>query len=156
MRKSQFTRFVAEHRAGSKTDSLAFGNPACQRVDRQGRTTYDFRAGHRFGVVWWRQYPDQRQHRTLAIVEALSSGTVGRLVPGIRPGVIVHVVVRQQGPAGQDEAVDQLLDLINDLKARGRNPAQMPAKFWIDTAEELLLCPMPLELFDLESVVCRA
>jgi hypothetical protein len=91
----------------------------------------------------------------LAIVEALPPGRSGRVLPGIHPGVVVHVVVRQHGPAGQDEAVDQLLDLIEELNRRKDNPAQMPAAFWIDAAQELLLCQMPLELFDMESMVCR-
>jgi hypothetical protein len=92
----------------------------------------------------------------LAIVEALPVGNVGHILPGIHPGAAVHVLVRQYGPAGQDEAVDQLLDLIEELKRRKHNPAQMPATFWIDAAQELLLCQMPLELFDMESMACRA
>jgi hypothetical protein len=49
-----------------------------------------------------------------------------------------------------------LLDLIEDLKHGGRNPAEMPAAFWTDAAQKLLLCQMPLESFDLEGMVCRA
>lgn len=156
MRSGHFTRFVAEHVVGSATDNMGFGDPIREEVDRHGRTTYYFRAGQIFAVVWWRQYPQERQHRTLAIVEALPPGKTGRVLPGIQPGVAVHVLVRQHGPAGQDEAVDKLLDLFDDLRFRGRNPSQMPASFWINTAQELLLYPMPLELFDLESMVCRA
>ena len=155
MRLDHFTRFVAERVAGSINDCLGFGDPVRRQVDRNGRTVYDFRPRQIFAVVWSRRFPGDRQHRTLAIVEALPPGRSGRVLPGIHPGVVMHVVVRQHGPAGQDEAVDQLLDLIEELKRRKDNPAQMPAAFWIDAAQELLLCQMPLELFDMESMVCR-
>jgi hypothetical protein len=89
------------------------------------------------------------------IAEALPVGNVGRVLPGIHPGAAVHVLIRQCGPAGQDEAVDQLLDLVEDFKHRGRNPAEMPAAFWTAAAQELLLCQVPMESFDLEGVVCR-
>jgi hypothetical protein len=156
VRSDHFTRFVAERVAGSINDCLGFGDPIRRQVDRNGRAVYDFRPGQLFAVVWSRRYPMDRQHRTFAVVEALLPGKIGRVLPGIRPGVAVHVIVRQHGPAGQDETVDQLLDLIEHLRRRGCNPAQMPAAFWIDAAQELLLCQMPLELFDMESTVCRA
>ncbi|HTW63951.1 MAG TPA: DUF2840 domain-containing protein [Bryobacteraceae bacterium] len=156
MRSDHLTRFVAERVAGSINDCLGFGDPASRQVDRNGRAEYHFRPGQIFAVVWSRRYPGDRQHRTLAIIEALPPGKSGRVLPGISPGVVVHVVVRQHGPAGQDEAVDQLIDFIEELKRRKHNPAQMPATFWIDAAQELLLCQMPLELFDMESMVCRA
>jgi len=156
VRPDQFTRFSATHIAGSMADCLCFGDPIRCQLGRDGRAVHYFRPGQIFAVVWWRRYSPDRQHRTLAIVEALPVGSVGRVLPGIHPGAAVHVLVRQCGPAGQDEAVDQLLDLIEDLKHRGRNPAEMPAAFWTDAAQELLLCQAPLESFDLEGVVCRA
>jgi hypothetical protein len=125
-------------------------------MDRNGRAICEFRAGQLFAVVWWRRYSEDRQHRTLAVVEAISTGKLCHILPGIHPGVAVHVLVRQHGPAGQDETVDQLLDLIEDLKHRGRNPAELPAAFWTEAARELLICQVPLESFDLESMVCRA
>ena len=124
-------------------------------MDRNGRAIYDFRPGQVFAVVWWRRHSEDRQHRTLAIVEALPNIALGRVLPGIHPGVAVHVLVRQHGPAGQDEAVDELLDLIEDLKHRGRNPAELPAVFWTEAARELLICQVPLESIDLEGMVCR-
>lgn len=156
MRPDQLTRFSARHVAGSKADCLCFGDLVRRQVERNGHAIHCFRPGQMFGVVWWRRYSPDRQHRTLAIVEALPIGNVGRVLPGIHPGAAVHVLVRQYGPAGQDEAVDRLLDLIEDFKHRGRNPAEMAAAIWIDAAQELLLCQVPLESFDLEGMVCRA
>lgn len=155
MRPDQLTRFSARHIAGSMADCLCFGDPIRREFGRNGRAIHYFRPGQIFAVVWWRRYSPDRQHRTLAIVEALSVGNVGRVLPGIHPAAAVHVLVRQYGPAGQDEAVDRLLDLIEDLKHWGRNPAEMPAAFWTVAAQELLLCQVPLESFDLEGMACR-
>ena len=156
MYSDHFTRFIAERVAGSTVDCLCFGDPFRRQMDRNGRAIYEFRPGQVFAVVWWRRHSEDRQHRALAIVEALPAVELGRVLPGIHPGVAVHVLVRQHGPAGQDEAVDKLLDLIEDLKHRGRNPAELPAAFWTEAARELLICQVPLESFDLESMVCRA
>jgi hypothetical protein len=109
-----------------------------------------------FAVVWWRRYSHDRQHRIFAVLESLPAGKRGHILPGIHPGVAVHVLVRQHGPAGQDEAVDRLLDLIEELNCGGRNPAEMPTAFWAEAARQLLLCDEPLESCDVESLACRA
>ena len=156
MRSERLTRFFAERMVGSRADCLCFGDPVHRQTGRESRTIYSFRPRQIFAVVWWRRFSLDRQHRTLAVVESLAPGTVGRALPGIRPGVAVHALVRQHGPAGQDEAVDRLLDLIEDLKHRRRNPAEMPAAFWTDTVQDLLLCQEPLESFGVETQICRA
>ena len=155
MRSDQLTRFIARHVAGSMADCLCFGDPVRRQLGRKARAIYYFRPGQIFAVVWWRRYSPDRQHRTLAIVEALPAGNGSHSAghPSRRRGPCPRP---QHGPAGQDEAVDRLLDLIEDLKQRGRNPAEMPAAFWTDTVQELLLSQVPLELFGMEGVVCRA
>ena len=151
-----FTRFVAERVAGSRADCLCFGDAVRQRVGRNGHISYYFRPGQLFAVVWRRRYSPDREHRTFAVLESLPAGKSGQILPGIQPGVAIHALVRQHGPAGQDEAVDRLLDLIEELKYRGRNPAEMPAAFWTEAAQSLLLCDEPLESFGIESLACLA
>lgn len=156
MRSVHLTRFVSRHVAGSRADSLCFGDPVRRQISRNGNVSYCFRPCQLFAVVWWRHCSPNRQHRTLAILEALPPAKVGCVLPGIHPGVAVHVLVRQHGPAGQDEAVDCLLDLIGELKNRGINPANMPVSFWIEAAQQILLYQRPLESFDVEGIACRA
>jgi len=150
------TRFVAERIAGSRANTLCFGDAVSQRAGRNGRVSHYFRPGQLFAVVWRRQYAHDREHRTFAVLESLPPGKWGHILPCIHPGVAIHALVRQHGPAGQDEAVDRLLDLIEELKCRGRNPAEMPAAFWTDATQRLLLCDEPLESFGIESLACLA
>jgi hypothetical protein len=107
-----------------------------------------------FGVVWWRRYSEDRQHRALAVVEALPAGQVGHVLPGIEPSVTVHAIVDQHGPGGQDGAVDQLLDVIHDLKHRGQNPAALPQSYWTEIVHQILLCQTPFDSFADESMAC--
>jgi hypothetical protein len=120
LRPIRLTRFVARYIPRSKLDGLCFGAPANQHEERNGRRVYHFRPDQIFGVMWWRRYPDDRQHRAVAIVQALASDQTGHELPDIRAAVAVHAIVDQHGPAGQDGAVDLLLDLIEDLKQRGQ------------------------------------
>jgi hypothetical protein len=156
VRSGNLTRFIAESISGSRADCLCFGDAIRRRIGRNGHVRHYFRPGQLFAVVWWRRYAFGRQHRTFAVLEALPDGKKGRILPGIHPGVAVHALVRQHGPAGQDEAVDRLLDLIEALNCRGRNPAEMPAAFWTEAAQRLLLCDEPLESCDVENLACRA
>jgi len=150
------TRFVAERVPGSRANSLCFGDAVSHRAGRNGRVSHYFRPGQLFGVVWRRQYAQDRQHRTFAVLESLPAGKSGQILPGIQPAVAIHALVRQHGPAGQDEAVDRLLDLIEELKCRGRNPAEMSAAFWTEATQRLLLFDEPLESFGIESLACLA
>jgi hypothetical protein len=150
------TRFVAERVAGSRANSLCFGDALSQRTGRNGRISHYFRPGQLFAVVWRRQYANDREHRTFAVLESLPASKNGQILPGIHPGVAIHALVRQHGPAGQDEAVDRLLDLIEELKYRGRNPAEMSAAFWTEATQRLLLSDEPLESFGIESLACLA
>ncbi len=156
VRPENLTRFVAQRVAGSRADRLCFGDAVHRRIGRNGCISHYFRPGQLFAVVWWRRYSHDRQHRTFAVLESLPAGKRGRFLPGIHPGVAVHVLVRQHGPAGQDEAVDRLLDLIEELNCRGRNPAEMPTAFWTEAVQQLLLCDESLESCDVESLACRA
>lgn len=150
--RSDFTRFVASHVAGSSFDGLGFGDPFRQVVRKQ-HTIYYFRPRQIFAVLWWRRYSQDRQQRTLAVAEALPAEQTGCILPGVDRAVAVHALVPQHGPAGQDGAVDQLLDLIEDFKSKGTNPTKFPAEFWPQTMRDLLLGPM-LELKVMEDVLC--
>lgn len=150
--RSDFTRFVASHIAGSSFDGLCFGDPVRQVVQKHITTSY-FRPGQVFAVLWWRRYSQDRQHRTLAVAEALPAERTGCILPGVDRAVAVHALVPQHGPAGQDGAVDQLLDLIEDFKSNGTNPTKFPPEFWRQTVRDLLLGPM-LELKGMEDVLC--
>jgi hypothetical protein len=79
----------------------------------------------------------------------------GSLLPGIQPGVAVHAIADQHGPAGQDGAVDQLLEVIHDLQARGHNPAEVPASFWKQTVHQILLCQTLSELPGTHDALCQ-
>jgi len=135
------TRFVSRYVPRSRLDGLCFGTPANHHEERKGCTVYHFRPGQIFGVLWWRRYPDDRQHRAIAIVEAIGSGQTGHELPSIHSPVTVHAIVDQHGPAGQDGAVDLLLDLIQDLKQRGQNPAELPPTYWPKVVHLILLHP---------------
>jgi hypothetical protein len=62
-------------------------------------------------------------------------------LPGIHSAVAVHAIVDQHGPAGQNGTVDLLLDLIEDVKARGEDPAKLPPKYWTKVVHRILLHP---------------
>jgi hypothetical protein len=135
------TRFVSRHVPRSSLDGLCFGAPVNQDEEREGRNVYHFRPGQIFGVFWWRRYPEDRQHRAVAIVQALGNDQTGHELPSIHSAVAVHAIVDQHGPAGQDGAVDLLLDLIEDLKLRGQEPEQMPPSYWTEAVHHILLHP---------------
>jgi hypothetical protein len=151
---NRLTRFTSRYAAGSLIDCLAFGDPVNHHEERNRRTVYHFRPGQIFGVVWWRKYSEDRQHRALAVIEALPAGQTGYVLPGIQPGVTVHAIVDQHGPGGQDGAVDQLLDVIHDLKHRRQNPASISPNFWVETAHQILLCQSPFDSYADEGVAC--
>jgi hypothetical protein len=150
------THFIARFVPRSRLDGLCFGTPTHHHRQRQGRTIHQFRPGQIFGVIWWRWCPDDRQHRTLAIVQALGNGQAGHQLPGIKKAVAVHAIVDQHGPAGQDGAVDLLLDLIEDLKHRGQKPEQLPPIFWTDAVHRILLCPILSDSLAPEKILCAS
>ena len=150
--RSDFTRFVATHVAGSSFDGLCFGDPVRQVV-RKRQTVYYFRPGQIFAVLWWRRYAHDRQNRTLAVVEALPPDKTGRVLPSIDRAVAIHALVPQPGPAGQDGPLDQLLDLIEDFKSNGANPTKFSAEFWPQTVQDLLFTPM-MDLKGMEEFLC--
>lgn len=139
MRSVHLTRFISRYVPRSSLDALCFGQPVKQHEDRDGRQVYHFRPGQVFGVVWWRRYSDDRQHRAVAIVEALGRDQAGHELPSIRSVVALHAIVDQHGPAGQDGAVDLLLDLIDDLKRQGQKLEEFPPAYWTDAVLHILL-----------------
>jgi len=138
----RFTRFVSRYVAHRRMDSLCFGAPMLNHEERPGRTVYHFRPGQVFGVVWWRRFSQDRQHRAVAVVQALTVDQPGHDLPSIHGPVAVHAIADQHGPAGQDGAVDGLLDLMEDLKSRGKKLETLPAAFWTDAAHKILLHPL--------------
>jgi hypothetical protein len=105
-----------------------------------------------FAVLWWRRRPNDRQHRAVAVVQALDGDQTGHELPGIHHAVAVHAIVDQHGPAGQDGAVDLLLDLIQDLKHRGRKLEKLPATFWTDAVHRILLYPVRSDSLTVEKI----
>jgi len=137
------TRFIARYDPGALVHCLCFGHPHEHHEQRSRKSVYEFRPGQLFAIVRWRRDGEDRQHRSLAILEAASDREQWvpcvDLVPGVDPPPIVHAMVDQHGPAGQGGAVDALLDLIEDLKHRQQEPARLSAKFWRTTAHRILL-----------------
>jgi hypothetical protein len=142
MHPVRLTRFVSRYVPCHRLDSLCFGSPAIQHPEARGHSVYHFHPGQMFAVLWWRRHPNDRQHRAVAVVEALGTDQMGHELPGIHHAVAVHAIVDQHGPAGQDGAVDLLLDLIQDLKNRGKRLETLPAKFWTDAVHRILLYPV--------------
>jgi hypothetical protein len=136
------TRFVSRHVAHSSFDFLCFGAPACQHEEPGRLSVYHFHPSQIFGVFWWRRHAPDRQHRVIAIVEALEDDQVGYEVPGVTAPVTVHAIVDQHGPAGQGGAVDVLLDLIQDLKLRGRKAETLSPSYWIEAVRHIQLQPV--------------
>jgi hypothetical protein len=141
LRSSHLTRFVSRYVPHSSLERLCFGAPANQHEEHEGQSVYHFHPGQIFGVVWWRRFPADRQHRAVAIVQALRDDQSGHDLPGIHSAVAVHAIVDQHGPAGQNGTVDLLLDLIEDVKARGQDPAKLPPKYWTKVVHRILLHP---------------
>ncbi len=56
--------------------------------------------------------------------------------------VAVHAIVDQHGPAGQGGAVDVLLELIQDLKLRGRKVETLSPSYWIEAVRHIQLQPV--------------
>jgi hypothetical protein len=68
--------------------------------------------------------------------------------------VAVLAIVDQHGPAGQDGAVDLLLDLIEDLKHGGQDPEKLPPTYWARTVHHILLQPAVSDSLAGESIPC--
>jgi hypothetical protein len=142
LRSIRLTRFVSRHIAHSSFDFLCFGAPACQHEEPGRLSVYHFHPSQIFGVFWWRRHSPDRQHRVIAIVEALAVDQVGYEVPGVNAPVAVHAIVDQHGPAGQGGAVDVLLELIQDLKMRGRKAETLSSSYWIEAVRHIQLQPV--------------
>ncbi len=142
MRSIRLTRFVSRHIAQTSFDGLCFGAPAHQHEEAGWRSVYHFHPSQIFGVIWWRRHCQHRQHRVIAIVQALDIDQMGYEVPAINATVAVHALVDQHGPAGQDGAVDLLLDLIQDLKQRGRKLETLTPSYWVEAVRHIQLQPV--------------
>ena len=142
LRPDRLTCFVAGYAPGSSFDDLCFGDPAHHHAEEDNVRVYHFRPGQVFGLIWWRRQSDGSQHRVLAIVEALAADQHGHDLPGLHARATVHAILHQSGPAGQDGAVDLMLDQIQEMKSRGMNPATMTPAYWTELAHHILLCPI--------------
>jgi hypothetical protein len=142
MRPARLTHFTATTIPHVRIDALCFGTPSCSYPQR-GRTIHEFHPGQLFGVVWWRWYAGDEQHRTLAILEAPQARGEGDSVLAVHPAAIVHVFMDQYGPAGQERSVDHMLDLIQSIRDRGIEPATVDAKYWRRASWRILLRQRP-------------
>ena len=142
MRSIRLTRFVSRHIAHSSFDFLCFGAPAFQHEEAGRLSVYHFHPSQIFGVFWWRRHGPDRQHRVIAIVEAVGTDQLGCEVPGVSTPVTVHAIVDQHGPAGEGGAVDVLLELIQDLKLRGRKAETLSPSYWVEAVRHIQLQPV--------------
>ncbi len=145
MRPARLTHFTATTIPHVRIDALCFGAPA-RSYPQRGRTIHEFHPGQLFGVVWWRWYAGDQQHRTLAILEAPRARGEEDFVPDVHPAAIVHVFMDQYGPAGQERSVDHMLDLIQNIRDRGIEPATIDAKYWRRASRRILLGQRPPKL----------
>lgn len=145
MRRALLTHFTATTIPHVRIDALCFGAPA-RSYPQRGRTIHDFHPGQLFGVVWWRWYAGDEQHRTLAILEAPQARGDGDSVLAVHPAAIVHVFMDQFGPAGQERSVDHMLDLIQNIRDCGIEPATIDAKYWRRASWRILLGQRPPKL----------
>ena len=137
----RFTRVVAHYSAGRRFDDICFGDPAVQHEEGNKRI-YHFQPGQIFAVIWWRKYDQDDHYGALAVVRALDLDECGHKIPCIQNDVAIHAIVNQYGHRGQDGPVDLLLDEIQELKARGENPAKRPASYWAEITQRILLLPI--------------
>jgi hypothetical protein len=145
MRQARMTHFASTTIPHLRIDALCLGTPA-RSYPQRGRTIHEFRPGQIFGVVWWRWYAGDEQHRTLAILEAPQARGAGDSVLAVYPAAIVHVFMDQYGPAGQERSVDHMLDLIQSIRDRGIEPATVDAKYWRRASWRILLGQRPPKL----------
>jgi len=126
---------------------LAFGNLFAKEVvdgpDDFREIIYHFASGQRFCLVWWRIANDRSQHWVLAVVEALEDPSAGIHLPGIAPAVAVHAILDQHSPAGYEGNVDRYINLIDHLKSRKINPAQVSGRYWQQAACQVVLGEEP-------------
>jgi hypothetical protein len=142
---TRLIRYVTHYVPGQRFNCLCFGLSELLQHSGSRPSVYHFRPGQIFAPIWWRREDDDRQHRTLAIVEALHHEEEGQELPDIRGKIAIHAMVDQHGPAGQAGAVDMLMDLIEDLKHRQRNPAGFTAEYWRSMVHRIMLCQPSLQ-----------
>ena len=165
MLRPLLTRIVLVERHRSAMGMLSFGNLFAKEVvdgsDDSTEIIYHFASGQRFCPVWWCISSDRSQHWVLAVVEALEDPSIGVHLPGIAPAVAVHAILDQHTPAGYEGNVDRFLDLIDHLKSRNINPAQVSGRYWQQAACQVVLGeepddPTPSEIDNSEEPPCAA
>ena len=127
--------------AGSHFSDVCFGDPALDHYEGDIRV-YHFHPGEIFGVIWWCCQSDDRQRRSVAILQALESTDGGFNVPNVSQPVAILALVSNPGPAGQDDPVDCMIDEIQRIKGLGQNPARHPPEYWMEFAIKVMLMPM--------------
>ena len=138
---ARWTEFVAQDRPG-KIDRLCFGRPD-EILYRGGADAEEqvcrFRPGQRFGVVWWRRYPDRSQKRTLMIAEATPAYPHPTLqLPGIRNAVTIYLMLEQLGPSGRDGVIDRFLDLLSLIRRQQLDPARVVPDYYQQLAYRIM------------------
>lgn|GEM_PF-1709621 len=146
MSKVLFTEFVARGEFEVAVYRLCFGQPVKQICDGTGPRPpgrLRFAPGQVFAAVWHHWGRDRRQHRSLAVVEALNDPVNGVLLPGMSQAVQVHAMLSQHGPAGQDGDVDHFLLLIQAIQHAGIEPTDIPVKYWQTACFQIMLRQWP-------------
>ena len=130
MKLQATTRLLAYDQPGQRICRLCFGSPISQRQVQHSdyvETIHDFLPTQRFGVVWWNRRGDGNQHRVLAVLEALETSKIGVRVPDVSAKVLVHALIEQEGPAGDDGPVDRFLLLLDQIRDGGSEPEKLPS-----------------------------
>lgn len=124
------TQLFAYDHPGRRICRLCFGDPIKQRqIQRPDyiETIHDFLPTQVFGVVWWSRRSEGQQHRMLAVLEALETAKIGARMPDVSAKVLVHTMLQQEGPAGNDGVIDRFLLLLDQIRDSGSEPNKLPA-----------------------------
>lgn len=105
-------------------DWLRFGNPASERIIDRRRSLAAFAPGSVFAYVRWRANDYGTADWRLFVLRAGDTGDALERVPGVRPGA--EILCRLSGKA----KVKRALDTIDDLEARGFDPAAISPAWW--------------------------
>lgn len=114
-------------------DWLRFGAPDWERIVNRRRSLAFFEPGKLFGYVRWLANDYGTAGWDLFVLRACAPGELAQPVPGVRPGadILCHLSGRAKVKRG--------LALIDDLEARGLDPAAVSPDWWRVAGNRLLV-----------------
>ncbi|QLC24877.1 DUF2840 domain-containing protein [Parasphingopyxis algicola] len=112
-------------------DWLRFGDPEAERIIDRRRSLAAFAPGSVFAYVRWHANDYGTADWRLYVLRAGGSDDMLDRVPGVRPGA--EILCGLSGKA----KVKRALDLIDDLEARGFNPAAISPAWWRVTGNRI-------------------